>query len=799
MEYLDFELEVGAGDGRVYPVEVVDSPSGESQSVMQWPFDEIKLQLHLTELENALLRSAATRRVASSESEKTVEEFGATMFNVLFTDEVRSRYEISLERARMQGKGLRIKLRIQAPELAALPWEFLFDPNRHEYLCFSRQTPVVRYPALPIPVQPMKVELPLRILGMVASPRDLPSLDVETEKARLSQPLAKLQQAGLVELHWLEGQTWRDLQSAMRQGPWHVFHFIGHGGFDATRDEGFLAICDDNGGRFDLRTTKLAQLIADHASLRLVVLNACEGARSSQSDIFSSSASILLRRGVPAVLAMQYAITDRAAVEFARTFYEALADGLPVDTAVAEGRLAISLAFADTFEWGTPVLFLRAEDGMLFDVSKEKLMRLGAVGNAVSVAENQPDPAPLPAERGSGQVGASAAAQPPWSLAGLWRTIGWRWRAVFLVGAAALIAVAALVVGVLQRNPLGAGQTAATLPSQAIGGVAAATAKASPTSAYSLNSEPMPDSNQADSVVDGAGETETAVPLTETLAPTRIEATATPQATRTPGAPTLEPATATLQLLAAGAMQVSAVDGMVQVYIPAGEFQMGCDPARNAGFPCSRDELLHLLYLDAYWIDQIHVTNAMYARCVAAGGCLPPISASSQDRASYYGNPEFDDYPVIFVNWERAAAYCQWAGRRLPTEAEWEKAGRGDLDTRPYPWGDDLPTCETANFKPGSECVGETSKSSDYPAGASPYGVLDMVGNVWNWVNDYYTEDYYQVSPKINPAGPGPQLNRVIRGACWVNNAVQLRVSNRFYTASWLGDDDIGFRCAASP
>jgi hypothetical protein len=412
MEFLDFEVRVSAGGDGSYAVAVVRSPTGEATATMRMAPDDREHKRRLQAVKDARRAGVRTRQGGAPERDlilpqetvarlqDTGRDFGRGLFEALMSSEVRSCYRNSLGTARAQGKGLRIRLRVDAPELAALPWEYLYDDVEGEYLCLATETPLVRYLELARPPQPLTIQPPLRILGMVASPSDRPELDVELEKQHMAEAIQHLQDEGQVSLTWLGGQTWRDLQKAMRGGPWHVFHFIGHGDFDASEQEGQVALADDEGKASLLSATQLGRLLASHPALRLVVLNSCEGARASDTDLFSSSGAVLTRRGIPAVVSMQHAITDRAALEFSRTFYATVAEGMAVDAAVTEARIAISMTIRDTLEWGTPVLHMRANDGHLFAINAAAAIFSRArdstteVARAVPVAEAVEAPGP---------------------------------------------------------------------------------------------------------------------------------------------------------------------------------------------------------------------------------------------------------------------------------------------------------------------------------------------------------------------------------------------------------------------
>lgn len=241
--------------------------------------------------------------------------------------------------------------------------------------------------------------------------------------------------------------------------------------------------------------------------------------------------------------------------------------------------------------------------------------------------------------------------------------------------------------------------------------------------------------------------------------------------------------------------RISTRDGMELVYIPAGSFRMGSDTLVN-GNEDSHYAPAHDVTLSAFWIDSHEVNNGQYHQCVLNGSCSPPKLTSSLTRESYYGNKEFDDYPVVNVDWSMAKTYCEWAGRRLPTEAEWEMAAH-DGEILLYPWGNNYSN-DNGNFR-GTN--GDTTPVKMYESGRSYYGVYDMAGNIWEWVQDYYVENYYSNSPEVDPQGPllgNASEDRIMRGGCFMDSGDWANAITRMPNKPEWFEWSTGFRCAVS-
>jgi WD40 repeat protein len=360
-------LEVAIGPGRAsgtVVVRVLSSPVGEASAATELEADV--LLARRAELEQVVLASSVASRRVLSEAERSVREVGQVLFAALLgAGEVAGRYRAAAAVAAERGQELRVVLRIDDPALAGLPWEAMYDEAAGGYVC--RRDLLVRHVPVASAAAPLLVDPPLRILGIVSSPRGLAPLDVGKEQGLLEGALSRLASVGLAEVMWAPTAEWADLQDELLGGSWHAVHFIGHGDFDPDRDEGVLALTGADGRADLVEASRLVDLLRQARPMpRLVVLNSCSGAATGITDLFSGTAAALVRGGVSAVAAMQYEISDPAAVAFARGFYSAIAHGRGVDDAVSSGRVAIVGLSGRTLEWVTPVLYLRGHDSHLF-------------------------------------------------------------------------------------------------------------------------------------------------------------------------------------------------------------------------------------------------------------------------------------------------------------------------------------------------------------------------------------------------------------------------------------------------
>lgn len=836
IKYFDFDILIERVNER-YRARVIQSPAGQASAEFVLPFTDQDIEILMLRVGRA---RRGVRRIESPEMQ-AAKQFGGKLFDAVFAGDVRGALRSSADSANREGAGLRVRLRLaDTPELVDLPWEFLYNASLNRFLALSNKTPLVRYIELPETPRPLKVMPPLRVLVMISSPSDYEGLDVEREWQNLNNALSELIAGNLVTLERLDSPTLGALRRKLRQGQYHVLQFIGHGGFDAQAQDGVLMLEDEQGRGRRASGQYLGTVLTDHDSLRLVVLNACEGARTARSDPFAGVAQSLVQQGIPAVIAMQFEVTDEAAIIFAHEFYSALADGYPVDAALGDARGAI-FAQVNDLEWGTPVLYLRAPDGMIFaplTAQERAELERARLAEEQRVREQQ-EQARLAQEQRVREE--QALEQDRLAQEQRGRERQQQIETLYLAAkssfekkdfdAAEKSLVALFALDATNENARAlqteiktereritreqAAQAAAltvmperaqvqpSSPTREQAEAARTTAptaipERAPLQAASAPSTPQTSGSNRMLLIGGGlaallvlflgGAYGLGVfnPRTPTLTPPPIE-TFLPPTVPTKGGGILPTPVTSPQI---GTIEQRGNDNAEMVFVPAGEFLMGSG-ANESG--ASHEKPQHTVILDAFWIDRHEVTIAQYSLCVDAGKCKPPEARHSLKRGAYYGVAQFDNYPVIDVTWADAQNYCTWAGKRLPTEAKWEKAARG-TDGRIYPWGNDFEQSRVNN----NEVVGDTTEVGSYPNGASPYGALDMAGNVWEYVNDWYGERYYSNSPRTNPTGPPSGVYRVRRGGAMLNAQNNVRAAERNAVALDYHDFQNGFRCAQS-
>jgi len=402
LEYDEFEVVLERiGDG--YVARVVEAPTGPTPAMPFVPPSEVA---ELPELRQAIRGGAGETAPESGAAALDPKAFGTALFAALFNDKAAAVYRTSHYVSAQHGRGLRLRIRLSgAAELANLPWELLYDPERHWFPCQLTRFPIVRFVDIPEPVPPITVSGALRMLVVISSPNDLPELEVEKEWMLLKQELEPLVDAGRIELVRLPTPTLEALHAAVlgSEEGFHLFHFIGHGSIDAA-GQGHLAFVQPTGQARWVTGSQLGVILST-SPIRLAVLNSCQGGTVSAVDPYGSAAIALVEQGIPAVVAMQFPISDRAATAFSRTLYDSVSAGRPVDLGVTLGRQAV-LATSET-EWATPVLYLRARDAVLFERAGGPVKTI--LADPIAVA---PTPAPVTAPAGPGDVAPTAVPVP---------------------------------------------------------------------------------------------------------------------------------------------------------------------------------------------------------------------------------------------------------------------------------------------------------------------------------------------------------------------------------------------------
>lgn len=917
--YQNFDLNIIQVDQDRYRV-TVESLFGKASSEFTVPFSELDL--------DAFVRSSGrprsvSRHLGAVEQETTFspQELGTLLFATIFTGVTGDCLSGSLDLARQSNAGIRIRLDLtHAPDLINLPWEFLYDPAAARFLSLSVETPITRRLATQERTVPLASIQPLRVLVMISSPQDHPPLDTDQEWARLQNAAADLEQRGLIQIERMQTATLAELQHRLREKDYHILHFIGHGGFDEQKNESTLVLEDEAHMGRPASATFLGTLLHDAKTIRLVVLNACEGGRTSHVDPFAGAAQGLLRQGVPAAVAMQFEITDRAAIIFSHEFYAAIASGYPVDSAVVEARKAI-YADQNVLEWGTPVLYMNTPDGQIFQLEAPDSAAVtpptatNLTGNALSSQAygNRNGSVAQRLFAGPNSIGFRIgrysavlallclvlASDTSWLLTAL--LLGLSYLAissttrsqnltgllVFIVGLAlvalqgqlqklgadglvlglglaALLLLLAVSATLIATRPISPGYRVALIGvGLGIGSMLLLTVVdlVTPTTFVQVSADPYAmiffwvlivwraiDSVRRNLEMTWRDSALVTVVGSIALIVTVVDAYLSHQIvlghvanivasvliirggmrnfTDSSG---ITPTTANRltearssiasndrQTLAESGQGVVQGEGPTTigvetftiehpisvelVRVPGGEFIMGSDPPNDkAARPDEQPQ--HRLFLPQFYIGKYPVTNQQYAAFVRATGHHMPEQWTDGTIP-----PRMDNHPITHVSRQSALAFCDWLSKesgfsvRLPTEAEWEKAARGS-DGRLYPWGDELPTTERCNFKE-TKIEGATPVDR-FVDGASPFGAMDMLGNVKEWTGSMYRIGGANPFGYPYTANDGRELLRsqgdfdlVLRGGSYRSSQSDLRCARRFVEDAL--NDDVGFRIALS-
>ena len=359
-QYLDFGIAILEHQRGKYPIQIFESPVGEEE-------EDIAFQsLQKIELFQETLQKIKARQA----SKKEIKWIGDKLFDALFQPDIFNALRRSMDIAKSDGKNIRLKLRIDAPELVCLPWELAHSAKLPPgFVVLNKHISLIRYLPLAQPVKKSDFRVPLKILVVISSPSDLPQLEIKEETKLIKKALRSLVWGGDVRLRLCENASLDNLRQELEREP-DVIHYIGHSYFDPKKYEAFLYF-ESSSDKSEVVDAETVGNLLYESSVKLVVLNSCEGATSSAADAFAGVAQNLVRVGIPAVLAMQFKIPDKTALWFSNIFYSTLLINYSIDAAVAEARRYImSKTGIGQQDWATPVLFMRSYSGKLFNYEK---------------------------------------------------------------------------------------------------------------------------------------------------------------------------------------------------------------------------------------------------------------------------------------------------------------------------------------------------------------------------------------------------------------------------------------------
>ena len=751
--YLNFDLSLSGADNR-YRAKVVNSPAKQAVLDFVLPFSQDDLKSFIKTSQN---RSNIRSLDLKPADLQTFESLGRNLFDCLFAGSVGNCFHTSLAIARRENTGLRVRLNCaDAPTLINVPWELLFDSENNDYIGLSIQTPIIRKLDLAHYRPVRQAEKCLRILIMISSPKDHSPLDVEREWKRIDQATKELQKADRIILKRIPPSL-STLQVELRQGSFHVFHYIGHGGFSQKNNDGVLVL-EDNDHNGDLVNGRyLGTILRDESSLQLALLNSCSGGRTSVADPFAGVGQSLLQKGIPAVIAMQFEITDEAAITFSSEFYSALVDGYSIETAVAEARKMI-YASANKLEWATPVLYTSVEGVALM--------------SKIEKADNGEDSSPKnPKAGGTNEDKINLIRRQLLLSTNLSELRKVRYSLKEYQTENAYSADAYLLYDEIEKA-IRREDKHRSLDLDAV-----APGRIQSTKIDHPYKEKMSTFFWWVTVGLLIGGLYFLKDFFEHKNPLSTVGLPATTVASPPVAPTIE--------LENKSITVDST-WLNLIKIPAGSFIMGS----NLGSSDERPER-KVKIAESFWMGRTEVTFDQYDAYASSTGKEKP-------RDEGWGRV---NRPVINVSWHDAQGYVKWLSTnndlrlecRLPSEAEWEFAARSGTTTE-YFWGDTIGKNKANCYGCGSGWdEKKTAPVASFPP--NQWGLYDMHGNTGEWVQDPWHQNYSN-APKNGDvwSNDGHSSWHVLRSGAWNFKPNELRSANRINYTSDLRRNFTGFR-----